>query len=188
VDDLQVGVPTLNPDLAVTGDTREAAFARFFESRLADHYRIASVILGDPVEAQDATHDAIAQAWRGRSDLRDLERLDAWVGRILVNECRDRMRRRRRRPVTDISDEVSGLLAAPDQLKAAADRDEIGRAFAVLNPDQQIAVALRFYADLTVDQIADRVGAPAGTVKSRLHHAMAAMNAELVRARPGGLR
>ena len=58
----------------------------------------------------------------------------------------------------------------------------------MLNTDQQIAVALRFYADLTVDQIAERVGAPTGTVKSRLHHAMAAMNAELVRARAGGLR
>ena len=183
-----MGVPTLHQDLAATGDARETAFARFVESRLADHYRIAAVILGDPIEAQDATHDALAQAWRGRDVLRDVDRLDAWVGRILVNECRDRIRRRRRRPVTDISEEVSISLAAPDQLKSAADRDEIGRAFAVLNADQQIAVALRFYADLTVDQIAERVGAPAGTIKSRLHHAMAAMNAELVRPRPGGAR
>ena len=90
--------------------------------------------------------------------------------------------------MTDISEQVSSSLAAPDQLQSAADRDEIGRAFAVLSADQQIAVTLRFYADLTVDQIAERVGAPAGTIKSRLHHAMAALNAELVRARSGGPR
>ena len=91
MDDLQVGVPTRHQDLATSGDARETVFARFVELRLADHYRIAAVILGDPVEAQDATHDAMAQAWRGWSNLRDVERLDAWVGRILVNECRDRI-------------------------------------------------------------------------------------------------
>ena len=169
-------------------DARELAFVRFAESRLADHYRIAAVILGDPTEAQDAVHDAFERAWRAGPTLRDPARFDAWVGRILMNECRDRLRRRSRRPVTDISGSLSETLAAPDQLRNAIDRDEIGPAFAALNPDQQIVIALRFYADLTVDQIAERVNAPVGTVKSRLHHALAAMHAELARAtRAGGL-
>ena len=51
-------------------------------------------------------------------------------------------------------------------------RMEIGRAFAALNADQRAVVVLRYWADLTVDQIAERVGAPSGTVKSRLHHAL----------------
>ena len=166
-------------------DERALAFATFVEARVGHHYRLATVILGDPTDAQDAVHDAFERAWKTRPNLRDVAKLDAWVGRIVVNECRDRLRRRSRRPVTDISDYVSDTLAAPDQLRSTADRDEIARAFAALNADQQIAVALRFYADLTVDQIAERVSAPAGTVKSRLHHALAIMNAELSRARAG---
>jgi RNA polymerase sigma-70 factor (ECF subfamily) len=173
---------------AAATDKREQAFVAFVESRLGAHYRIATVILGDPVEAQDAVHDAFERAWRARPTLRDMDRVDAWVGRIVVNECRDRLRRRHRRPVTDISDHLSDTLAAPDQLRSTGDRDEIGRAFTALNADQQIAVALRYYADLTVDQIAVRVGAPAGTVKSRLHHALSIMNAELSRAGTGGNR
>jgi RNA polymerase sigma-70 factor, ECF subfamily len=174
---------------ATTTDARELAFVDFVESRLAEHYRLAAVILGSPTDAQDAVHDAFERAWRAGPTLRDVGRFDAWVGRILVNECRDRLRLRTRRPVTDISARVSETLAAPDQLRTAIDRDEIQRAFAVLNPDQQVAVALRFYADLTVDQIAERVGAPIGTVKSRLHHALASMNAELERSnRAGGQR
>jgi RNA polymerase sigma-70 factor (ECF subfamily) len=75
-------------------DARELAFVQFVEARLGEHYRLASVILGDPVDAQDAVHDAFERAWRARPTLRDVDRVDAWVGRIVVNECRDRLRRR----------------------------------------------------------------------------------------------
>jgi len=161
---------------------RRTTFARFVETRLGELYRIASVIVGDPVEAQDAVHDALERAWRSWPQLQSPDRLDAWVSKILVNECRDRLRRRRRRPIVDISESLSASLPGPDDLHTAIDRDEVGRAFAALSPDHRIAIALRFYEDLTVDQIAARVGAPAGTVKSRLHHALAAMNAELLRS------
>lgn len=180
VEDVHVADASLDPARELMSE-RRATFSAFVESRLGDLYRLASVILGDPVEAQDAVHDALERAWRGWGQLQDAARLDAWVSRILVNECRDRLRQRRRRPVTDISDMLSASLSGPDDLRAAIDRDELGRAFAALGPDHQIAIVLRFYADLTVDQIAMRVGAPAGTVKSRLHHALAAMNAELAR-------
>jgi len=174
---------------AVATDARALAFVRFVESRLTEHYRLAAVILGDPIDAQAAVHDAFERAWRTGPDPRDLDRFDAWVGRSLVDECRDRLRRRSRPPVTDISERLRETLAAPDQLGSAIDRDEVERAFAALDPDQQIAIALRFYSDLTVDQIAERVGAAVGTVSSRLHHALAAMNAEFARAtRAEGLR
>jgi len=178
----------VEPEASAT-NAREVAFVHFVESRLADHYRLATVILGNPTDAQDAVHDAFERAWRAGPTLRDLDRLDAWVGRILVNECRDRLRLRSRRPVTDISDRLTETLAAPDQLRSAIDRDEIQRAYGALKPDQQIAIALRFYADMTVEQIAARVGAPVGTVKSRLHHALSALQSELARAsRTGDLR
>lgn len=169
----------LERDRPSTIGVREATFAAFVERRLAEQYRLASVILGDAADAQDATHDAFELAWRRWDSLRDPDRLDAWFGRILVNVCRDRLRSRKRRAIRDVSPELAASMAAADELQRPADRDEIGRAFAGLNPDQRVVVVLRFYADLTVDAIAERVGAPSGTVKSRLHHALQAMAAAL---------
>ena len=172
----------VEPEAPATDD-RVLAFVRFAESLLVQHYQLATVILGNPTDAQDAVHDAFERAWRSGANLRDLDRFDAWVGRIVVNECRDRLRLRRRRPVTDISERLGETLAAPDPLRSAVDRDEIQRAFAALTPDQQVAIALRFYADLTIDQIAQRVSAPVGTVKSRsgrAHKRLASALAHLV--------
>ncbi|MFN8622791.1 MAG: sigma-70 family RNA polymerase sigma factor [Chloroflexota bacterium] len=179
----QIGAPGATSASVATAAAapvrREDAFGAFVEAHLAEQYRLATVILGDATEAQDATHDAFEQAWRHWPDLRDPTRLEAWFGRILVNTCRDHLRRRKRHPVTELTDATAAALPGADELRRPADRDEIGRAFAVLNPDQRLVVVLRFYADLTVDQIAERVDAPAGTVKSRLHHALAALNTAL---------
>lgn len=164
---------------------KETAFAVFVERTLAEHYRLAAVILGGNSEAQDATHDAFELAWRRWDSLRDPERLDAWFGRILVNVCRDRLRHRRRHAVTELSPELVASMAAGDDLAATVDRDEIGRAFARLSPDQRVAIVLRYYADLTVPQIAERVDAPEGTVKSRLHHALQELNSALAAERDG---
>jgi RNA polymerase sigma-70 factor (ECF subfamily) len=115
-------------------------------------------------------------AWRGFAGLRDRDRFEAWFGRILVNGCRDRLRVRGRRPVVvAIPDAGStGELRARhhDAGASLADRDELARAFARLDPDHAVVVTLRYYADLTVPQIAARLGIAEGTVKSRLHHAL----------------
>jgi RNA polymerase sigma-70 factor (ECF subfamily) len=162
---------------------RELAFGAFVERALPQHYRLARAILGDPAEAEDATHDAFELAWKRWHTLRDPDLLDAWFGRIVVNVCRDRLRRRRRHPFTDLSTDGVASIAVRDETARASDRDEIGRAMSRLNPDQQVAIVLRYYADLTVDEIAARVGAPPGTVKSRLHHAMAALHRTLAAGR-----
>lgn len=166
---------------------RETAFAVFAQERLAQQYRIAALILGDPVEAQDVTHDAFELAWRRWDSLRDPHRLDAWFGRILVNLCRDRLRYRRRHPIAELSPDLIESLVARDALSQASDRDEIGRAFISLDPDQRIVIVLRFYVDLSIEQIADRVGSPAGTVKSRLHYALRKLSSALEAGRHGGL-
>jgi RNA polymerase sigma-70 factor (ECF subfamily) len=161
-----------------TMDDRATAFATLLDRGLETHYRLAAVILGDPVEAEDAVHDAAVVAWRGFSGLRDRERFEAWFGRILVNGCRDRLRARRRRPIIvaipALGSTDAGLPIArgADAGSALANRDELERAFARLEPDHAVVVALRYYADLTVPEIASRLGIPEGTVKSRLHHAL----------------
>jgi RNA polymerase sigma-70 factor (ECF subfamily) len=133
------------------------------------------VILRDSADAQDATHDAFVQAWQKWGTLRDPARFDQWFDRILVNTCRNRLQRSRRQQTKDISDEMA--LAGRDEFRQSLDRDVLGQAIAKLSADQQIVVALRFYRDLTVDQIAERLAVPSGTVQSRLHYALKRLHA-----------
>jgi RNA polymerase sigma-70 factor (ECF subfamily) len=164
-------------DLGAAATERQRAFGHLVDETLDRSYRIASVILGNSIDAEDATHDAVVIAWRSYAALRDPSRFEAWFQRILVNVCRDRLRKQRRQPVTELG--AIGGRAALDILANVDDRLVIDRAFARLSPDQAITVALRFHADLTVDAIASRMGVPAGTVKSRLHAALATLERAL---------
>jgi RNA polymerase sigma-70 factor, ECF subfamily len=171
-------------DLGSTAADRATAFTELAERHLADSYRTATLILGDRADAEDATHDAFVAAWKHWSSLRDPGRFEAWFGRILVNECRDRLRHVRRHPVTDVSEALLADPAFGDVATATADRDAVGRALAGLDPDHRIVLVLRYYADLPVDEIASRTGVPAGTVKSRLHYALRDLGAALGDWRP----
>jgi RNA polymerase sigma-70 factor (ECF subfamily) len=146
------------------------AFERLADRHLGAAYRLARAILHDPSEAQDATHDAFVQAWRKWSTLRDPDRFEAWFDRILVNTCRNRLQRAARWQTRDISGELA--LVGGDEFAVAHQRDAIATALARLSPDQRVVVALRYYVDLTVDEIAARLGIPSGTVHSRLHYAL----------------
>jgi RNA polymerase sigma-70 factor (ECF subfamily) len=156
------------------------------EGQLGESYRLAAVILGDRVEAEDAVHDTALAAWRGFGSLRDVDRFEAWFGRILVNTCRDRLRRSRRRHLVDLGRELAEPEhpVSPDEAQRAADRDAVARALDALPADERIAVVLRFHLDLTVPAIADRIGIPEGTVKSRLHHALRRLRSALDEVSP----
>jgi RNA polymerase sigma-70 factor (ECF subfamily) len=153
--------------------------AEDFSSVMVAHvdkaYRLAWAILGDDDEAQDATQEAFIKAWRNRRSLRDPDRLEAWLSRILVNSCRDRLRSRTRSGARLV--ELEDVQSAHDHVERASTRDELDRALDSLDPDHRIVVILRFWADLTVDDIAERIGVPSGTVKSRLHHSMRMLRA-----------
>ncbi len=170
-----------------TMDDRATAFAALLDRGLETHYRLAAVILGDPVEAEDAVHDAAVVAWRSFAGLRERDRFEAWFGRILVNGCRDRLRARRRRPILvaipalGTTDAGLPLAIGADAGIALATRDELERAFTRLEPEHAVVIALRYYADLSVPQIATRLGIAEGTVKSRLHHALRRLRAVVER-------
>jgi RNA polymerase sigma-70 factor (ECF subfamily) len=149
---------------------RLEAFAALDDARLLRSYRLATLILRDGDEAEDATQEAIARAWASWGTLRDRDRFDAWFDRILVNVCRNRMRHTRSVHVVGLDDAFE--VAAADSHGATAARLVLEPAFAQLTPDQRIIVVLRFWRDLPVDEIAVRLGIPAGTVKSRLHYAL----------------
>lgn len=163
---------------------RGRAFALLADGHLDAAYRLARVILRDSGEAQDATHDAFLQAWRKWSTLRDPGRFDQWFDRILVNSCRNRLRHAARWQTKDISAEVA--LATGDPFGQAQDRDVIGAALATLSPDHRIVVALRYYRDLSIAEIASRLAVPAGTVQSRLHYALERLHLAIDTADPTG--
>jgi RNA polymerase sigma-70 factor, ECF subfamily len=155
---------------SVARAAQAAAFDSLAERHLDAAYRLAYAILRNAGDAQDATHDAFVQAWRKWSTLRDPERFDQWFDRILVNICRNRVKRVRRWQARDISSEIS--LATPDEYGPSDDRDMLDNAIAALSADHQVVVALRYYRDLPVDEIAARLDIPPGTVQSRLHYAL----------------
>ncbi len=163
---------------------RDAAFVRLADEHLDRAYRLARAILRDPAEAQDATHDAFVLAWRKWETLRDPALFERWFDRILVNTCRNRLRSTRRR-ATDISAEVA--LTTGDHAGRTEDRDVIATAIASLSPDHRIVVALRYYRDLPVAEIARHLGIPAGTVQSRLHYALKQLHAALAAADHEGI-
>lgn len=144
--------------------------------RVADAYRLARAILLDDAEAEDAVQEASVAAWRRRDTLRDPARFEAWFDRILVNQCRDQLRRRKR--AVPVAAPRIGFDPAGPRPETGADGD-LDRAIDALDADHRIVVLLRYWQDRTVDDIADRVGIPAGTVKSRLHHALRSMRASL---------
>lgn len=115
--------------------------------------------------------DAIERAHRAIGQLRDESQFQGWFDRIVVNACRDRLRRRRVVRIVAM-DAAEGRSDQADPFAAVLERDVALQALRVLPPDERAIVILRFWADLQVDEIARRVDAPAGTVKSRLHRAL----------------
>ncbi len=159
------------------------AFAALTRHDVDRAYRLAWAILGNDEEAHDATQDALTTAWQHRRELRDLDRLEAWLSRIVVNKCRDRLRTRGREAGRVRSIELTSLPSVADGSHSAGERDELDRALASLSPEHRIVVVLRFWADLTVDAIAERIGVPPGTVKSRLHHSLNTLRSTLEETR-----
>lgn len=98
-----------------------------------------------------------------------------------MNTCIERLRRRARRPQTTLPEEPD--IADRDVMAGSIELDAISRALGRLSPEHRASVVLRFWADLSTDAIAERLGVPPGTVRSRLHYALDALRAELERER-----
>lgn len=159
---------------AANGD--HDAFTLLVHQHSARMHGLAVLILRDRTRAEDAVQDAFVRAWRDLPRLRDVDRFDAWIRRLVVNACHDEGRRLgRRRGETELLPHHEAPFA--DSAEGVADRDEIGRGFARLSPEQRTAIVLRYYADLPTSEAATVMGVPDGTYKSKLHRAMQALAA-----------
>ncbi len=142
-------------------------------------FRTALAILGNEADARDATQEAFISSWRSFSRMRDLERFDAWLGRILINECRMTLRRRRRVrevAVDEATDQLSRNFAPGAPVEEQSDFDE---SFSRLNVDQRAMLVLHHMHGYGVREIGAWLGIPSGTVKWRLSRARSALRKEM---------
>lgn len=153
------------------GDRR--AFEELLAGRIDRLYATACLVLGDRTMAEDAVQEAMIRAWRSLRGLRNADRFDAWLHRVLVHACMDAARRaHRHRRERELP---TSLVDNADVAKEVADRDAVARAFERLSADHRAAFVLRHYLGHSVPEVATTLGVPLGTAKSRLHYAELAM-------------
>jgi RNA polymerase sigma-70 factor (ECF subfamily) len=160
-----------------SGPGTQQEFIRLADAALPGAYRLAAHILSDRSEAEDAVQEALVLAWRGWARLRDSARFGAWFDRILVNVCYERLRGRKRSRPDVLPPELDAKPSDP--FAPAIARDAIGRALGRLTPEQRIVIVLRYGRDLSIEEIAERVRIPSGTVRSRLHYALRTLRSEI---------
>jgi RNA polymerase sigma-70 factor, ECF subfamily len=154
------------------------AFAQLVVARIARFDGIARLITRDPERAKDAVQETFARAWRDLRALRDPDRFDAWLRRLLMNACIDELRHVRERAFEVELTELDHPQIA-DTAITFDERDALERGFRRLDPESRAVIVLRYYLDLPVSEIAAALRLPEGTIKSRLHRARSAMRAAL---------
>jgi RNA polymerase sigma-70 factor, ECF subfamily len=169
---------TLRAMVGAAADGDREAFAALAAPRVDRLFATATLILRDRDRAEDAVQDALVRAWRDMRTLRDPDRFDAWLRRLLVNACYDESRRQRRH--------AANVRLLPDHDRATADssgdladRDELDRAMRQISTDHRAVIVHHYYLELSLAEIADTLDIPIGTAKSRLHHARNALRAAL---------
>ncbi|MBI3752201.1 MAG: sigma-70 family RNA polymerase sigma factor [Chloroflexi bacterium] len=165
-----------------------AAYDVLVRRKVESVYRTARTILGNEADAQDATQEAFVAAWRHLPRLRDPERFDAWLGRIVVNACRQTLRHRGAvREIAmpeDAGERHFTTPAAADPGSSVIDALSFDRAFERLSVDDRVILTLHHADGRGLDEIGDILGIPTGTVKSRLLRARRALERSLDRERP----
>jgi RNA polymerase sigma-70 factor (ECF subfamily) len=154
------------------------AFSELARSVIRRLYAVARLILHDAARAEDATQEALFICWRDLPALRDPDRFEAWLHRLLVRECYREARQDRRRVEVEGRVRSLALVEDPGQLNAV--RDELRRGFARLSVDLRTALVLHHYLGYSFPEIGELLSIPTGTAKSRVHRASQLMRAALV--------
>ena len=168
---------------AIEGD--HDAFSSLVDASVDRLYGVATLILRDPDRAQDAVQEALVSAWKDVRALRDPDAWDAWLHRITVWACYRVAKKERRRKMVELKVVPDPeRTVASDSAVALANRDLIERRLNDLPIDHRSVVVLRFYLDLPLDEVADILDIPVGTVKSRLHRALASLRDSMTQDEP----
>ena len=162
---------------AIEGD--RGAFNELARVSIGRLYAVAQLILRDPDRAADATQEALIAAWRDLSALRDPDRFDAWVHRVLIRSCHREARRDRRRRIVEVRELPLDDHPGGDELPGVFDRDQLERGFRHLDVGERAIVVLHHAEGFPLTAIGEILRLPVGTVKSRLHRSMQTMRAAL---------
>ena len=177
--------------LRAQGGDRDA-FSELVARSIGRLTAVARMILRDEYAAQDAVQEACIEAWRSIRGLRDPDRFDAWMRRVLMRSCFMTIRRNKR--VYSVETQLSPM---DEPVTAGLERhldthDQLERGLARLSPELRAVVVLVYYLDLPYVQAAEAMGVPIGTMKSRLNRATQVLRAEIeaddrVPSRLGGI-
>lgn len=164
-------------DRARQGD--HDAFTVLVAGSINSLYATARLILRTDDRAEDAVQDALVQAWLGIRALRDPDRFEAWLRRLLVHACYRSAKRNRAWQVVEIHDLPTDGPLTPDGQRSLAARDQLERGFRRLAPDHRAVLVVHHFLGLSDGEAADTLGIPIGTMKSRLSRATMALRAAL---------
>ena len=153
-------------------------------------YALAYRQIGREEDARDVCQETFLRAYRALPGFRGQAKFSSWLYRIAINLCRDWLRRERRTPIVQASEDVDLMeLAAArgpsESLEDRVARNDLGRAveraMRLLSDEQRTAIILKEYQGLTFQEIADLVGCPLSTVKTRLYQGLTVLRRELAR-------
>ncbi|HEX5589503.1 MAG TPA: sigma-70 family RNA polymerase sigma factor [Candidatus Limnocylindrales bacterium] len=162
--------------MAQRGD--EEAFASLAVAIGGRLHAVSQRILRDTDLAEDATQQALLSIWRDLPLLHDPAKFDAWSYRLLVRACYAEGRRTRAW-APNLRLMPASEPSIPEGLSEVVDRDQLERGFRRLSIDHRVVVVLHHYLDLPLEGVAETLGVPLGTVRSRLHYAMRGLRAAL---------
>lgn len=154
-------------DRAIRGDV--GAFEDLVQPHLAGLYRLAAAMVG-PDDARDVTQETLVSAWRELRRLNRADRLQSWLRSILMNRARNLLRTRKRHPAVrfePLQGHGSALIDEP--MAGLPGQWAVEEALAGLRPDERAVLALHYFADLPMREVAASLGVREGTAKSRLH-------------------
>ena len=154
------------------------AFAVLVRASVARLDAAARLILRDRELAGDAVQEAFIRAWRNLPGLRDPDRFDGWLHRLLVRSCIDALRRRRARPIEVELQPFDGPQVV-DPASDVVDRELIDDALRRLDPTWRAVVVLHYFLGMPLPEAASTLGIPLGTAKSRLHRSLGLMRLAL---------
>jgi RNA polymerase sigma-70 factor (ECF subfamily) len=157
----------------------QAAFTALATASIARLHRTARLILRDDDRAADAVQEALVAAWLDIRAVRDPDRFDAWLSRILVRACYREAGRRRRHQVVEIQVQPPEEAVDRDRSRDVEVRDQLDRGFRRLTPDHRAALVVHHYLGLPDAEAAEVLGIPLGTFKSRFNRATVAMRAAI---------
>ncbi len=157
-------------------DGDREAFRHLVERYKNPLYGTAYLMTGNAAHAEEHVQEAFLSAWRGIRTFRRGRPAKPWLMRILVNTVISQQRRRQLTVVPIDESLLPGATPGPHaEAEAAENRDAVRAALARLSPEHRQVVVLRYFAELTVPQVARSTGVREGTVKSRLHRALRQM-------------